>query len=204
LLNDIVPDLVLMDVQMPVMDGVEATKKIRANTTHPAAKVLVVALTAGVSKEEKENCYNAGMNYFLSKPIEKDLLYEMIVNYFDGSITLNENSVKDESVGIIHFDRDKMNSKLGNDADVLKSLLAESVIEFPKYIDEMQQAISAEVKLRIKSSAHTLKGSAYNLEFHQLGNLAFEVEQNVEHPDVLKALAISLVAEWAIVLALIS
>ncbi len=204
LLNDIVPDLVLMDVQMPVMDGVEATKKIRANTTHPAAKVLVVALTAGVSKEEKENCYNAGMNYFLSKPIEKDLLYEMIVNYFDGLITLNENSVKNESAGIIHFDRDKMNSKFGNDADVLKSLLAESVIEFPKYIDEIQQAILAEGKLRIKSSAHTLKGSAYNLEFQQLGNLAFEVEQNVEHPDVLKALAISLVAEWAIVLALIS
>ena len=203
-LNKVVPDLVLMDVQMPVMGGVEATRKIRANTHHPAAKVLIVALTAGVSKEEKENCYNAGMNYFLSKPIDKNLLYEMIVNYFDGLITLNENSVKDESVGIIHFDRDKMNSKFGNDADVFKSLLSESVIEFPKYIDEIHQAILVDGKPQIKTAAHTLKGSAYNMEFIQLGNLAFEVEQNIEHPDVLNALAISLVDEWVIVLALIT
>ena len=55
-LNDAVPDLVLMDVQMPVLDGVEATKRIRANTTHPSAKVLIVALTAGVLRREKHNC----------------------------------------------------------------------------------------------------------------------------------------------------
>jgi len=203
-LNSIVPDLVLMDVQMPVMDGVEATRKIRANAAHSAAKVLIVALTAGVSKEEKENCYRAGMNYFLSKPIDKNLLYEMIVKYLDGTITLNENLENNEAVGIIHFDRDKMNSKFGDDADVLKSLLAESVIEFPKYIDEIQQAITVYGKPQIKITAHTLKGSAYNMEFVQLGNLALEVEQNVEHPDVLKDLAIRLVAEWTIVLALIS
>lgn len=203
-LNDVVPDLVLMDVQMPVMDGVEATKRIRANTTHPSAKVLIVALTAGVSREEKDNCYNAGMNYFLSKPIDKDLLYEMIVKYLDGTITLNENLENKEAVGMIHFDRDKMNSKIGNDDDVLKSLLSESVIEFPKYLDEIQRAISADDKLQIKAAAHTLKGSAYNMEFMQLGNLALEVEQNAENHEVLKALATSLIIEWAVVLALIS
>lgn len=203
-LNDAVPDLVLMDVQMPVLDGVEATKRIRANTTHPSAKVLIVALTAGVSREEKDNCYNAGMNYFLSKPIDKDLLYEMIVKYLDGTITLNENLENKESVGIIHFDRDKMNSKIGNDDDVLMSLLSESVIEFPKYLDEIQRAILADDILQIKAAAHTLKGSAYNMEFMQLGNLALEVEQNAENREVLKTLATSLIVEWAVVLALIS
>ena len=203
-LNSIVPDLVLMDVQMPVMDGVEATRKIRANVAHPTAKVLIVALTAGVSKEEKENCYRAGMNYFLSKPIDKNLLYEMIIKYFAGTITLNEDSKQSKMLDIVHFDRDKMNSKLGNDDDVLKTLLAESVIEFPKYIDEIQQAITVYGKPQIKTTAHTLKGSAYNMEFVQLGNLALEVEQNVENPDVLKALAISLVDEWTIVSDLIS
>jgi PAS domain S-box-containing protein len=203
-LNAVVPDLILMDVQMPVMDGVEATKRIRANTTHPAAKVLIVALTAGVSREEKDNCYNAGMNYFLSKPIDKDLLYEMIIKYLDGTITLNANLGDKEAVGVIHFDRDKMNSKIGDDDEVLKSLLSESVIEFPKYIDEIQRAISADDKPQIKATAHTLKGSAYNMEFMQLGNLALEVEQNAENHEVLKALATSLIIEWAVVLALIS
>jgi len=203
-LNDVIPDLILMDVQMPVMGGVEATKRIRANTTHPAAKVLIVALTAGVSREEKDNCYNAGMNYFLSKPIDKDLLYEMIVKYLDGTITLNENLENKEAVGVIHFDRDKMNSKIGNDDDVMKSLLSESVIEFPKYLDEIQRAISTDDILQIKATAHTLKGSAYNMEFMQLGNLALEVEQNAENQEVLKTLATSLAAEWAIILELIS
>ncbi len=204
LLNDVVPDLVLMDVQMPMMDGVEATRRIRANTTHPSANVLIVALTAGVSKEEKENCYNAGMNYFLSKPIDKDLLYETIVKYFDVTIMLNEDLLKNEVASVIHFDRAKMASKFGDDADVLKVLLEESVIEFPKYIDEIRQAISIDSKLQIKTTAHTLKGSAYNMEFLQLGNLALEVEQNVDNPEALKVLAISLVDEWSTVLELIS
>ena len=84
----------------------------------------------------------------------------MIVKYLDGTITLNENLENKESVGIIHFDRDKMNSKIGNDDDVLKSLLSESVIEFPKYLDEIQRAILADDILQIKAAAHTLKGSA--------------------------------------------
>jgi len=86
----------------------------------------------------------------------------------------------------------------------LKSLLSESVIEFPKYLDEIQRAILADDILQIKAAAHTLKGSAYNMEFMQLGNLALEVEQNAENREVLKTLATSLIVEWAVVLALIS
>ena len=90
ILDTIVPDLVLMDVQMPIMDGVDATKQIRNNIQHPAVKVPIVALTAGISKEERDNCYNAGMNYFLSKPIDNDLLLNMIIKYLNGSLMIEE------------------------------------------------------------------------------------------------------------------
>jgi CheY-like chemotaxis protein len=72
------------------MDGVVATKQIRKNNEHPAAKVPIIALTAGISKEERENCYNAGMNYFLSKPIDNDLLVDMVVKYLNGSLFIEE------------------------------------------------------------------------------------------------------------------
>ncbi len=71
--------LIMMDVQMPEMDGLEATIQIRKLKN--GATVPIVALTAGVSKEEREHCFNAGMNDFLAKPIEKNEL-ERIVNEY--------------------------------------------------------------------------------------------------------------------------
>ncbi len=71
-------DLILMDMQMPVMDGVEATKKIRE--LYSDNKVTIVAITANVFPEDKEKCLNAGMNYFMKKPISIRELQGIISN----------------------------------------------------------------------------------------------------------------------------
>ena len=79
-------DLVLMDVQMPEMDGLEATQAIRrlsANKTLP-----IIAMTANAFNEEKESCLKAGMNDFLSKPVVPDFLYSTILRW----LSLNRNS----------------------------------------------------------------------------------------------------------------
>ena len=81
LLNNHLPDLILMDVQMPEMDGIETTKQIRKLDDLKIAELPIIALTAGVSKEERENCFKAGMNDFLSKPINKNELFEIIEKY---------------------------------------------------------------------------------------------------------------------------
>jgi PAS domain S-box-containing protein len=67
-------DLVLMDVQMPVMDGLAATAKIRSSDTEIIRNLPVIALTAGVMQEERDRCKEAGMNDFLAKPVERDTL----------------------------------------------------------------------------------------------------------------------------------
>ncbi len=75
------PDLVLMDVQMPELDGLEATKNIREIESGSKHRVPIIALTAGASKEEKELCLAVGMDDFLSKPIDSRLLREMLDRY---------------------------------------------------------------------------------------------------------------------------
>jgi CheY-like chemotaxis protein len=70
-------DLVLMDMQMPVLDGISATKEIRALAS-PRRDVPIIALTANALVGQREECLAAGMNAFLTKPIQPDLLYEAI------------------------------------------------------------------------------------------------------------------------------
>ena len=72
------PDIILMDIKMPLMDGFEATKKIRAfNKDLP-----IIAQTAYVMAEEKDKSMLAGCNHFVTKPIDKTIIMELIDSYF--------------------------------------------------------------------------------------------------------------------------
>jgi len=70
---------ILMDVRMPIMDGLEATRHIRAMERADAARIPIIAMTAEAFDEERQKTLNAGMNYHLSKPINPDLLYQVLV-----------------------------------------------------------------------------------------------------------------------------
>jgi CheY-like chemotaxis protein len=74
-------DLVLMDMQMPVMDGLEATRRIRA-LADKAAAVPIIAMTANAMKSDEERCLQAGMTGFVSKPVSKERLAELIEDLF--------------------------------------------------------------------------------------------------------------------------
>jgi len=74
-------DLILMDIQMPVMDGYEATRSIRALGTNLAKEVPIIAMTANVFKQDIENCIEAGMNAHLSKPVNLGDVVEVLQNY---------------------------------------------------------------------------------------------------------------------------
>jgi CheY-like chemotaxis protein len=91
-------DLVLMDIQMPQMDGLEATRKIReiegdaeerakyASLKEAGTRIPIIGLTASARKEDEESCYSAGMDDFLSKPINKDKFAQTLMNYREKSV----------------------------------------------------------------------------------------------------------------------
>ena len=76
-----IPDIIFMDIHMPVINGWEATEKIRKNSNNIISKIPVIALTAGVTKEEREKCFVVGMNEYLSKPVESSKLIEVLKRY---------------------------------------------------------------------------------------------------------------------------
>ncbi|MFZ4581422.1 MAG: histidine kinase N-terminal 7TM domain-containing protein [Paludibacter sp.] len=186
------PDLILMDVQMPELDGLEATRQIRKLKN--GLTIPVIALTAGVSKEEREQCFKSGMDDFLAKPIEKSELKRIIRKYLEKNI-LEE--VKEEPIisNQIHIDKAKLLSKIGNE-EVLHSLLVMSKTEYPKYIQEINEAIISTDSQQIKLKAHKLKGSAFNMEFVALGEIALKIEQNIEDKNNLLKYFDLLNKEW--------
>ena len=74
-------DLILMDIQMPNMDGYEATRQIRALPDAAKAGIPIFAMTANAFEEDRQNALNAGMNGHISKPIDIDALYKMLAPY---------------------------------------------------------------------------------------------------------------------------
>jgi len=78
-------DLILMDLQMPVMDGIAATKAIRDLPQADKNSIPIVAMTANAMAEDRKNCYEAGMNDFLSKPIDKTMLEVVLAGNFSNA-----------------------------------------------------------------------------------------------------------------------
>ncbi len=200
-LEKAIPDLILMDVQMPVMNGLEATTLIRNHTNKKISQLPIVALTAGVSNEEREKCFNAGMNDFLSKPIKNEALYEIISKYINAK---HKNVMKDiEPVDVIHFNINSLQEKLTYNNELILNLLETARVEYTNYFDELLIAINEGDAQKIKHIAHTVKGSAFIIEFVHLGELAREMEKNIENPEELKDLFSQLKDEWKIILELI-
>ena len=185
-------DLVLMDVGMPEMDGVEATHAIR-QLGSTAARVPIIAMTAHVMSGDRESLLDQGMDDYLSKPSSKSDLLNMAHKWLDigngGSVipVTQENSEKtnkqEVSLGAIDH---KALIQLGEDTD--PDLLPELINKFVANMDErvvaMGQAISALDMKQLNEEAHSMKGSSAIFGADGLNKLAAEFEIAVQDSDI--------------------
>ena len=158
-------DLILMDVQMPEMSGLEATVAIREKEKGAASRIPIIALTAFAMKDDRDRCLEAGMDEYVTKPIEQAALLEAIVKLTGISSRLNspDPAASAEPSGVAAFDLDAALEYLGGDADLLREIVGMFQPQCDKCMAKLREAVSKGDASGIEFAAHALKGAASNL-----------------------------------------
>lgn len=178
--SETVFDLILMDVQMPVMDGIEATRSIR---TLPDYKdVPIVGISAGNSVGEKERCLSAGMSDFLPKPIRQAELFAVIKKNIAVDNYTTRNSNLDTSDDL---DKKMIEEQLGDDEEFKGFFINLVIQELTNTKEELQKIISDYESTRAKGFLHKLKGTSGTSGLVKLTERAAFWEQEIEsNPDL--------------------
>ncbi len=191
-------DFVLMDLRMPEMDGIEATKEIRKFEEDKDYHTPIVALTASAIREEEVKSMEAGMDDFLSKPVDEKKLISSLSKYLK-PLNQSQELIKNvdlENADEMHFDRDRLLKKISQDVETLKEILRTAKIDLGARIVSLKLGIKNEDADLIKKDAHTIKGTSFEICFMKLGYIAKGIEHDTKNFDMVKRKFNELVFEW--------
>jgi response regulator RpfG family c-di-GMP phosphodiesterase len=160
-----------MDVQMPEMDGLEAAARIRQHEQETGGHIPIIAMTAYAMKGDRERCLAAGMDRYVSKPISVAELLAAV----EGAVPTAAPAVETASRDV--FDPEKALSRVGDDRKLLGELAEIFLEECPKLLTDVRQAVAARDAIRLKRSAHTLKGTVDNFAAQAVFEAAFRLER---------------------------
>ena len=170
-------DLVLMDVQMPEMDGIEATMALREKEKQSGTRQPVVALTAMVIKGDRERCLAAGMDGYLSKPIRQQELDEILDGYV---ARLNESSVSEPSLSDSaknSIDKSELLDRIDGDIELLSELTDIFRREYPMHLTSARKALAERDADGLVRAGHALRGMLANLAATGSSNTAASIEK---------------------------
>jgi len=173
-------DLIVMDVQMPEMDGLEATRAIRNRESTGGNHVPILALTAHAAAEDCERCLATGMDGYVSKPIRLAALQDAIAQLFGES--LDETGTKSRQQDTIPvspelIDEKKVLEGLGGDRDLMGEVLRLFIDDSARLLRDMHTAIARRNSEALRQVGHALKGSIANLSSGHARELAADLEQ---------------------------
>jgi PAS domain S-box-containing protein len=186
------PDLVLMDLQMPELDGLQAARQIREQETGTSAHIPIFALTAMAVKGQEEICLEAGMDEYVTKPIEAKQLIELIRRYLP--------DVQEAMKESPHFDQLELLDRLGQNQTAAGKILKSARIQLSDYIQSLEAAADKRETAEVSRLAHKVKGVALNLSFPKMAELAGQIEQTpVQEGKATDRRIKDLLAEWELV-----
>lgn len=164
-------DIILMDMQMPLMDGLEATRVIRSGISKT---VPIIALTANAIQGESDKCFAAGMNDFISKPFEEESLVAMIAKWLGKEVKITIAEKPTPSMAL--YDLSKLNAMSKHDNTFIKKIMNLFIVEATASLEEIDKAMRTNDFAKLKSLAHRMKPSIDNLGIHSLRNEIREIE----------------------------
>lgn len=173
-------DIILMDVQMPVLNGFEATSKIRT-LNEKGSQVPIIAVTAGALLSDKEKCFDAGMNDYLGKPIEISALEDIIEKWlsFNKSTTI-ESSDNEQQNKLKSIDTDKLKEVFGDDKKFIDEIIKMSLDSFDVMVIDAQLAFDKMDRDELKNIIHKSKGTALSVYFSALAQLLTDLDQDIK------------------------
>jgi CheY-like chemotaxis protein/HPt (histidine-containing phosphotransfer) domain-containing protein len=163
-------DLVLMDVQMPEMDGLEATAAIRARERGTTHHIPIIAMTAHAMRGDREKCLSAGMDAYISKPMTATALYTA-VDQLLGRVSDQQRSIGEPAV-----DLTKAMETVEGDQALLAELVQAFNDSYLTQVAEVREAVTKRDDTRLERAAHILKGEAGLLGAQTAYHLADELE----------------------------
>lgn len=171
-------DLVLMDCEMPEMDGYQTSMHIRES----GAIVPVIAVTAHAMLGDREKCIRAGMNDFLSKPVDLRHLAEVLARWCSLPAATNPNCYQQEKaaspMGRAVFNPEALLSRLMGDREIASAVILGFLQDFPTQLSSLQSKLDQVDAAGARIQAHTLKGAATTVSAESLGAIAYEMERS--------------------------
>ncbi|MFT4031897.1 MAG: response regulator [Siphonobacter sp.] len=174
-------DLVLMDIQMPVMDGYETTRQIR-NVLK--INVPIIAMTAHALVGERERCLQVGMNDFISKPFQMAELFRIVRRHLNASTPVvpeNSNVFNNNNKTPV-FKLDYLREVTGGDEEAIADLLSVFVEETPIQLQNMIDALEQNDIVQVGKIAHALKSPAQMIGADEVGRILIRI-QELAHKD---------------------
>jgi signal transduction histidine kinase/DNA-binding response OmpR family regulator/HPt (histidine-containing phosphotransfer) domain-containing protein len=179
-------DLVLMDIQMPEMDGLTTTMRIRESERETRLHLPIIAMTAHAMKGDRERCIEAGMDGYVSKPISSQELEEAIASALlmrgetkpvASSEADRESATPPTALSVIAWDMGKTLEQLGGDEKLLHEVVEIFLDDVPKHMASLRRAIAEGNAEAVEGAAHTLKGELGYLGISEVSRKARELEE---------------------------
>jgi signal transduction histidine kinase/DNA-binding response OmpR family regulator len=187
-------DIVLMDVQMPEMDGLEATRRIRENDQWK--RLPIIAMTAHASTRDRDRCLETGMNDYLCKPIHAEELHNMVEKWADrqepvaGPVSPSPASSPAPGSRGVPLDVDKALLLLGGDRDVFADVLTAFLDNLDATVEQMEAAMQSSDGTALYGLAHRLRGGASAVAAEPIRTIAERLEELGRQNQVTTALGL--------------
>ncbi|MCK5125734.1 MAG: PAS domain S-box protein [candidate division Zixibacteria bacterium] len=167
-------NIILMDVQMPIMGGMDATKEIRKNGGE-YCRIPIVAMTAHALQENRRKCLDAGMNDYISKPLDRVKLFAVIAKYTTAKWVKNTEKPVTKTI-LSMIDIKKLEEIAGGDMRLVNELIDIFINQSPGLLSDIRNAIDKSDAELLCRSAHTFKGSLVSMGAEGVAKIAFALE----------------------------